>query len=66
MRGAIGTVGGTFFHHWHVISVAGKGGSATVGQGKRGSDVANVDVWNELTWPPEWPLSTYEMSYNFV
>jgi anaerobic selenocysteine-containing dehydrogenase len=63
MRGAIGTVGGTFFHHWHVISVAGKGGSATVGQGKGGSNVPPVDVWNELTWPPEWPLSTYEMSY---
>ncbi len=63
MRGAIGTVGGTFFHHWHVISVAGKGGSATVGQGKRGADVPAVDVWNELAWPPEWPLSTYEMSF---
>ena len=33
LRGAIGTEGGTFFHHWHVISVAGKGGSSTVGQG---------------------------------
>jgi anaerobic selenocysteine-containing dehydrogenase len=63
LRGAIGTVGGTFFHHWHVISVAGKGGSATVGQGKRGANIPKVDVWNELTWPPEWPLSTYEMSY---
>ncbi|MEA2111327.1 MAG: molybdopterin-dependent oxidoreductase [Campylobacterota bacterium] len=63
LRGAIGTEGGTFFHHWHVISVAGKGGSSTVGQGKRGSNIPKVDVWNELTWPPEWPLSTYEMSY---
>ena len=63
LRGAIGPVGGTFFHHWHVISVAGKGGSATIGQGKRGADVSKVDVWNELTWPPEWPLSTYEMSF---
>ena len=63
LRGAIGTVGGTFFHHWHVISVAGKGGSATVGQGIAGADVAKVKVWNELTWPPEWPLSTYELSY---
>ncbi|KIM11552.1 MAG: twin-arginine translocation pathway signal protein [Sulfuricurvum sp. PC08-66] len=59
LRGAIGPEGGTFFHHWHVISVAGKGGRATVGQG----NVKKVDVWNELTWPPEWPLSTYEMSY---
>jgi len=63
LRGAIGPKGGTFFHHWHVISVAGKGGASTVGQGKRGADVPKVDVWNELTWPPEWPLSTYEMSF---
>jgi anaerobic selenocysteine-containing dehydrogenase len=63
LRGAIGPKGGTFFHHWHVISVGGKGGSATVGQGKRGSKIPKVDVWNELTWPPEWPLSTYELSY---
>ncbi len=63
LRGAIGTKGGTFFHHFHVISVAGKGGSATRGQGKRGVNIPKVDVWNELTWPPEWPLSTYEMSY---
>ncbi|MFY9141543.1 molybdopterin-dependent oxidoreductase [Sulfuricurvum sp.] len=63
LRGAIGTVGGTFFHHWHVISVGGKGGSSTVGQGMAGADVPKVKVWNELTWPPEWPLSTYELSY---
>ncbi|DAB31167.1 MAG TPA: twin-arginine translocation pathway signal protein [Sulfurimonas sp. UBA12504] len=63
LRGAIGPEGGTFFHHWHVISVSGKGGSATVGQGMRGADIPKVDVYNELTWPPEWPLSTYEMSY---
>jgi len=63
LRGGIGTVGGTFFHHWHVISVGGKGGSATVGQGVAGADVPKVKVWNELTWPPEWPLSTYELSY---
>lgn len=63
LRGAIGTEGGTFFHHWHVISVSGKGGSATVGQGISGADVPKVKTWNELTWPPEWPLSTYELSY---
>ncbi|MDD2791135.1 MAG: molybdopterin-dependent oxidoreductase [Sulfurimonas sp.] len=63
LRGAIGPEGGTFFHHWHVISVAGKGGSSTVGQGMRGADIPKVDVYNELTWPPEWPLSTYELSY---
>ena len=63
LRGAIGPEGGTFFHHFHVISVAGKGGSATVGQGKRGANVPKIDSYNELSWPPEWPLSTYEMSY---
>ena len=63
LRGSIGTVGGTFFHHWHVISVAGKGGSSTVGQGRGGANIPKIGVWNELTWPPEWPLSTYEMSY---
>jgi anaerobic selenocysteine-containing dehydrogenase len=59
LSGSIGTEGGTFFHHWHVISVGGKGGKSTVGNG----DVPKVDFWNELSWPPEWPLSTYEMSY---
>jgi len=63
LRGSIGTVGGTFFHHWHVISVAGKGGSSTVGQGRGGANIPKIGVWNELAWPPEWPLSTYEMSY---
>ena len=59
LRGAIGTEGGTFFHHWHVIDLGREGGGATVGDGK----IPQVDHWNELTWPPEWPLSTYEMSY---
>ncbi|MDD5372547.1 MAG: molybdopterin-dependent oxidoreductase [Sulfurimonas sp.] len=63
LRGAIGPEGGTFFHHWHVISVSGKGGSSTVGQGMRGVNVPKVDVYNELTYPPEWPLSSYEMSF---
>jgi len=63
LRGAIGPKGGTFFHHWHVISVAGKGGSSTIGQGSRGKDVPKISSWNELSWPPEWPLSTYEMSF---
>ncbi|MFA6197039.1 MAG: molybdopterin-dependent oxidoreductase [Sulfurimonas sp.] len=63
LRGAIGPEGGTFFHHWHIISVSGLGGSATVGQGTRGANIPKIDVYNELTYPPEWPLSTYEMSY---
>ncbi|MCX6077260.1 MAG: molybdopterin-dependent oxidoreductase, partial [Campylobacterales bacterium] len=63
LRGAIGPEGGTFFHHWHVISVSGLGGSATVGQGLRGVNIPKIDVYNELTYPPEWPLSSYEMSF---
>ena len=60
LRGALrGDVGGVSWHHWHEISVGGKGNKATVA-GKR---PPKVDVWNELSWPPEYPLSTYEMSY---
>jgi anaerobic selenocysteine-containing dehydrogenase len=60
MRGALrGDVGGTSFHHWHEISVAGKGDKATVA----GERPPKVDVWNELAWPPEYPLSSYEMSH---
>ena len=60
LRGALaGNKGGVGMHHWHVISVNGKGDAATV-NGKR---PAKVDVWNEIAWPPEYPLSTYEMSH---
>ncbi len=60
VRGALrGDVGGTTFHHWHEISVAGKGDKATVA----GHRPPKVDVWNELAWPPEYPLSSFEMSH---
>lgn len=59
LRGALrGDIGGTSFHHWHEISVGGKGDKATVA----GERPPKVDVWNEIAWPPEYPLSTYEMS----
>jgi anaerobic selenocysteine-containing dehydrogenase len=59
LRGALrGDEGGTSFHHWHEISVAGKGEKATVA----GHRPPKVDVWNEIAWPPEYPLSSYEMS----
>ena len=59
LRGALrGDIGGTSFHHWHEISVAGKGEKSTVS----GERPAKVDVWNEIAWPPEYPLSSYEMS----
>ena len=60
LRGALrGDIGGTSFHHWHEISVAGKGDKATVA----GEHPKKADVWNELAWPPEYPISTYEMGF---
>jgi anaerobic selenocysteine-containing dehydrogenase len=60
LRGAMaGDVGGVGMHHWHEISINGRGEDATVS----GENIAKLDVWNELNWPPEYPISTYEMSY---
>ena len=60
LRGAMrGDIGQTGLHHWQEINLAGKGDSATVA----GEQPGKVDSWNELMWPPEFPLSTYEMSY---
>jgi anaerobic selenocysteine-containing dehydrogenase len=60
LRGAMaGDKGGIGLHHWHVISVNGKGEAATTS----GEKPKKVDAWNELAWPPEYPLSTYEMSH---
>jgi len=56
MRGDIGGVG---MHHWHEISVAGKGDKATVA----GEHPEKTDAWNELAWPPEYPIATYEMGF---
>ena len=59
LRGAMaGDEGGVSWHHWHKISIGRKGDKATVA----GKKPPKVDVWNELIWPPEYPLSTYEMS----
>ena len=58
VTGAIGGIGANGWHHWHVLGVGGKGGKATL---KENPDP--VDAWNELLWPPEWPLSTYELSF---
>jgi anaerobic selenocysteine-containing dehydrogenase len=60
LRGAMaGDEGGVGLHHWHVISVNGKGDKAT----EAGERPEKVDVWNEIAWPPEYPLSSYEMSH---
>jgi anaerobic selenocysteine-containing dehydrogenase len=60
LRGAMrGDIGGVGLHHWHEISVAGKGDKATVA----GEHPKPTDSWNELAWPPEYPISTYEMGF---
>ncbi len=60
LRGAMaGDKGQIGLHHWHEISVNGKGQASTVS----GEKPKKVDVWNELAWPPEYPLSAYEMSF---
>ena len=58
LTGSIGGIGGVGWHYWHVLGVGGKGYNATVGKKPK-----PVDDWNELLWPPEWPLSTYELSF---
>ncbi len=56
-----GDVGGISWHHWHHIAVNGKWFGAT----KAGKAPGKVDTWNDYSWPPEYPLSTYEMSFLF-
>ncbi len=55
--GSIGGKGQLGFEHMRAISVAGKGGAATVGE-----KAPAVNTWNELSWPPEWPLTSFEPS----
>lgn len=56
--GALGGPGGTGWYKWHTISIGDKGGDACM------ADTPEpVKAWNELLWPPEWPMSTYELSY---
>ncbi|WP_456401085.1 molybdopterin-dependent oxidoreductase [Persephonella sp.] len=58
VTGSIGGIGANGWHKWHVLGVGGKGGKATLKEKPE-----PVDAWNELLWPPEWPLSTYELSF---
>jgi len=60
LRGAFrGDKGGMGLHKWHVISVNGRGDEAA----QAVSRPPKVDVWNEIAWPPEYPLSSYELSH---
>ncbi|MCO4762442.1 MAG: hypothetical protein KC502_13105, partial [Myxococcales bacterium] len=58
LTGNFGGVGAMGVHHGRVISVAGKGHKATAGGKPK-----KIDAWNELCWPPEWPLAAYELSF---
>lgn len=55
--GSINGKGMLGFEHMRAIFVAGKGGKAC-----QAEKAPNVDAWNELAWPPEWPLTSYELS----
>lgn len=58
LTGNFNGVGALGFEEGRVIAVAGKGGKSTVGE-----TPAKVDAWNELSYPPEWPLASYELSF---
>lgn len=58
LTGNFGGVGALSVEEGRVLAVAGKGGGATVA-----ASPAKITEWNELTWPPEWPLASYELSY---
>jgi len=60
LRGSMrGDKGGISFVDWHEVAVNGKGDMATTA----GKAPAKVDIWNELQYPPEMPLCTYDPSY---
>lgn len=58
LTGNFNGVGALGVEEGRVVAVAGKGGKATVGE-----TPAKVGAWNDLSWPPEWPLASYEMSF---
>ncbi len=58
LTGNFGGAGALGVHHGRTISVGGKGHKATTG----GAPPA-VEEWNDLSWPAEWPLASYEMSF---
>lgn len=58
LTGNFNGVGALGIEDGRVIAVAGKGGKSTVAESP-----AKVNAWNELSWPPEWPLASYELSF---
>ncbi len=51
LTGAVGTVGGTHLAGWHKFAPA------------HPNPAPGPDKWNELLYPPEYPLAHYEMSF---
>jgi anaerobic selenocysteine-containing dehydrogenase len=58
LTGNFNGVGALGQEEGRMIALAGKGGASTVGE-----KPAKVDAWNDLSYPPEWPLASYELSY---
>lgn len=58
LTGNFGGVGALGVEEGRHLAVAGKGGGACVGE-----KPPKINAWNELNYPPEWPLSAYEMSF---
>lgn len=60
LRGCMnGDVGNNGFYGFHEIFVNAKGDAAT----EAGKKPGKVDVWNELLFPPDFPLATNEPSF---
>jgi anaerobic selenocysteine-containing dehydrogenase len=58
LTGNFGGVGALSIEEGRVVFLGGKGHAATVGGAP-----PKITEWNELSWPPEWPLASYEPSY---
>jgi anaerobic selenocysteine-containing dehydrogenase len=58
LTGNFNGIGALGVEEGRTIALAGKGGKSTVGE-----TPAKVNTWNDLGWPPEWPLASYELSF---
>lgn len=58
LMGNFNGVGALGVEEGRIIAVGGKGGKACAVEKPK-----PVEAWNELTWPPEWPLASYELSF---
>jgi anaerobic selenocysteine-containing dehydrogenase len=58
LTGNFNGVGALGQEEGRMIAVAGKGGASCVGE-----KPPKVNAWNDLSYPPEWPLASYELSF---